>query len=116
MENLTTTTFKTKVFDYENEKTWKFLGDKPTIIDFYTTWCGPCKQLSPILEQLSKEYDGKINIYKVDTEQEDELSAVFQIRSIPTMLFIPMEGQPQLTNGFMPKDKLIEVINNNLLK
>jgi len=114
MENLTSITFKEKVFDYENEKTWKFLGDKPTIIDFWAQYCQPCHKLSPILEQLSKDYDGQINIYKVDTEQEDELSAVFQIRSIPTMLFIPMKGQPQLANGFMPKDKLIEIISDVL--
>ena len=116
MENLTSITFKEKVFDYENEKTWKFLGDKPTIIDFWAQYCQPCHKLSPILEEIQKEYEGKINIYKVDTEAESELSSVFQIRSIPTLLFIPMEGQPQMANGLVPKDKLIEIINSNLLK
>lgn len=116
MEKLTTLEFKENIFDYKNEKTWKFLGDKPTIVSFSTSWCGPCKQLTPILDQLSKEYDGQINIYKVDIEEESELSEAFQIKSIPTILFIPMESEPEKSVGFMPKDKLIKVINNNLLK
>ena len=114
MENLTTTTFKTKVFDYEKE--YKYLGELPCILVFSALWCNPCKLQTPILEEIQKEYEGKINIYKVDTEAESELSSVFQIRSIPTLLFIPMEGQPQMANGLVPKDKLIEIINSNLLK
>jgi thioredoxin 1 len=112
MENLTTTTFKSKVFDYEKE--YKYLGELPCIIDCYADWCVPCQRLSPILEELSKEYEGKINIYKVNTESESELSSVFQIRSIPTLIFIPMEGQPQIANGLVPKDKLKEIISDVL--
>ena len=88
MEHLTKETFQEKVFNYEKNKDWKFEGELPCIIDFYADWCGPCKMVAPILDELSKEYDGKINIYKVDTEAEQELSSVFQIRSIPSMLFI----------------------------
>jgi thioredoxin 1 len=115
MENLTTTTFRTKVFDYEKEQDWNFLGEKPTIIDFYADWCGPCKLLTPILEEIQKEYDGKINIYKVNTESESELSAVFKIRSIPTLLFIPMQGPPQMANGLIPKEKFDNIIKEVLL-
>ncbi|BDX38780.1 hypothetical protein CYCD_21350 [Tenuifilaceae bacterium CYCD] len=104
IEYLTLETFKTKVFDFENNKDWKFEGDKPAIIDFYADWCGPCKMVAPILEELSKEYDGKLNIYKVDTEAEQELAAVFGIRSIPSLLFIPMNDQPQMAMGALPKD------------
>ena len=104
IEHLTLETFKTKVFDFENNKDWKFEGDKPAIIDFYANWCGPCKMVAPILEELSKEYDGKLNIYKVDTEAEQELASVFGIRSIPSLLFIPMNDQPQMAMGALPKE------------
>ncbi|MGE0088588.1 MAG: thioredoxin [Bacteroidales bacterium] len=104
IEYLTLESFKTKVFDFENNKDWKFEGDKPAIIDFYADWCGPCKMVAPILEELSKEYDGKLNIYKVDTEAEQELASVFGIRSIPSLLFIPMNDQPQMAMGALPKD------------
>jgi thioredoxin len=102
MEHLTKETFLEKVFDYEKSQDWKFAGDKPCIIDFYADWCGPCKMLAPILEELDKEYDGKIDIYKVDTEDQQELAQVFGIRSIPSMLFCPMEGEPQMTVGMFP--------------
>ncbi len=104
IEYLTLETFKSKVFDFENNKDWKFEGDKPAIIDFYADWCGPCKMVAPILEELSKEYDGKLNIYKVDTEAEQELASVFGIRSIPSLLFIPMNDQPQMAMGALPKE------------
>lgn len=104
IEHLTLETFKAKVFDFENNKDWKFEGDKPAIIDFYADWCGPCKMVAPILEELSKEYDGKLNIYKVDTEAEQELASVFGIRSIPSLLFIPMKDQPQMAMGALPKE------------
>ena len=104
IEHLTLETFKTKVFDFENNKDWKFEGDKPAIIDFYADWCGPCKMVAPVLEELSKEYNGKLQIYKVDTEAEQELAAVFGIRSIPSLLFIPMNAQPQMAQGALPKD------------
>jgi thioredoxin len=100
---LDTKAFKEKIFDFTDGGDWKFAGDKPAIIDFYADWCGPCKTVAPILEQLSNEYEGKVDIYKVDTEAERELSAMFQIRSIPSMLFIPKEGQPQMAVGALPK-------------
>lgn len=115
MEHLTVETFKTKVFDYEKNKEWKFEGDKPAIIDFYADWCGPCKMVAPVLEELSNEYDGKVDIYKVDTEVEQELAAVFGIRSIPSILFIPKSGQPQMSAGAMPKEGFVQAINEILL-
>ena len=113
---LTTQKFKDEVFDYTESKEWKFKGDIPAFIDFYADWCGPCKMVAPILEELSAEYEGKINIYKVDTEAEQELSAVFQIRSIPSMLFIPVGKQPVMQAGALPKTELKEAIENELLK
>ncbi|NVO11023.1 MAG: thioredoxin [Bacteroidales bacterium] len=104
IEHLTLETFKQKVFNYEKNTEWKFEGDKPAIIDFYADWCGPCKMVAPILEELSKEYDGKINIYKVDTESEQELASVFGIKSIPSLLFVPKDAQPQMAQGALPKD------------
>lgn len=103
------------VFDYTTEKEWKFKGDKPAIIDFYADWCGPCKVVAPILEELSNEYEN-ILIYKVDTEVEQQLSAVFQIRSIPSMLFIPKTGQPMMQAGALPKKALKGIIEKELLK
>lgn len=104
IEHLTVETFKQKVFNFEKNKEWKFEGEKPAIIDFYADWCGPCKMVAPILEELSKEYDGKLNIYKVDTESEQELAAVFGIKSIPSLLFVPKDSQPQMAMGALPKD------------
>jgi len=112
---LTTEQFKSDVFDFTTEKEWKFKGDLPAIIDFYADWCGPCKMVAPILEDLSEEYKDKIVIYKVDTEVEQELSAAFQIRSIPSMLFIPMDKQPMMQAGALPKENLIEVIEKELV-
>lgn len=115
MEHLTAETFKSKVFDYEKNKEWKFEGKNPAIIDFYADWCGPCKMVAPVLEELSGEYDGKVDIYKVDTETEQELAAVFGIRSIPSILFIPVTGQPQMSAGAMQKDGFVQAINEILL-
>jgi thioredoxin len=109
-ENLTKATFLEKVFNFEENKEWKFEGNVPVFIDFYADWCGPCKALAPVLEKLSEEYGDKINIYKVDTEAEQELAAAFGIRSIPSMLFCPMEGQPQMANGALPKPELERII------
>ena len=116
MEHLTKQTFLDKVFNYEKNKEWKFEGKLPCIIDFYADWCQPCKMVAPILEELSEEYKGKINIYKVNTEQEQELSAAFGIKSIPSMLFCPADGQPQMAQGALPKESLVNVINDVLLK
>lgn len=112
---LTNEEFINNVFDYTTEKEWKFKGDKPAIIDFYADWCGPCKVVAPILEELSNEYDDVV-IYKVDTEVEQQLSAVFQIRSIPSMLFIPKNGQPMMQAGALPKKALKEIIEKELLQ
>jgi thioredoxin len=105
-EHLTADTFKEKVFNYEENKEWKFEGEKPCLIDFYADWCGPCKMVAPVLEELSEEYDGKLDIYKVNTEEQQELSAVFGIQSIPSLLFVPKDGQPQMAMGALPKDTL----------
>jgi len=114
-QHLTKADFLEKVFNYEVNKDWKFEGEIPALIDFYADWCGPCKMVAPVLEELSKEYEGKINIYKIDTEAEQELAAAFGIRSIPSLLFIPKEGQPQMAMGALPKESLKEVIENVLL-
>ena len=113
-EDLTKKTFLEKVFNYEKNKEWVFEGKVPAIIDFYADWCGPCKMIAPILEELSNEYEGKINIYKVDTEAEQVLAAAFAIRSIPSMLFIPMNEQPQMSNGALPKKELQKLIQEVL--
>jgi thioredoxin 1 len=113
-ENLTKQTFLEKVFNYEKNKDWMYEGNLPAIIDFYADWCGPCKMIAPVLEELSDEYAGKINIYKVDTEVEQELAAAFAIRSIPSMLFIPMSEQPQMANGALPKQELHKLIKEVL--
>ena len=114
---LTKADFLKKVMDYEtNPQEWKYLGDKPAIIDFYASWCGPCKMVAPILEELAEEYDGQIYIYKVNTENEQELAALFGIRSIPSILFIPMNDKPQMATGAMPKHAFKEAINKVLLK
>ncbi len=115
--NLTKEDFLKNVMDYENNpQEWKYLGDKPAIIDFYADWCGPCKMVAPILEELAKEYADQIYIYKVDTEAEQELSAVFGIRSIPSLLFIPMGEAPQMAQGALPKHAMKEAIETVLLK
>lgn len=114
IEHLTTQTFKEKVFDYEKSKEWKFEGELPAVIDFYADWCQPCKMIAPVLEELQKEYEGKLNIYKVNTEEERELSDVFGIRSIPSLLFIPRGDQPQMAMGALPKDALINIFRDVL--
>jgi len=115
--HLTTTEFLTKVANYEKNPTeWKYLGDKPCIIDFYASWCGPCKTIAPILEDLAKEYDGQIYIYKINTEEEQELAGAFGIRSIPSILFCPMVGAPQMAQGAMPKESFKQAIKEVLLK
>jgi thioredoxin len=114
MEKLTKETFKEKVFNFEKNKDWKFEGKVPAIIDFYADWCGPCKAVTPVLEELSKEYEGKLNIYKVDTEQEQELAAAFGIRSIPSILFAPINEQPQMAMGALPKESFEQAITDVL--
>lgn len=116
MEHLTLESFKEKVFNYEDNKEWKFEGNRPAVIDFYADWCGPCKMVAPIMEELSKEYEGKVDIYKVNTEDQQELSSMFGIKSIPSILFIPTEGQPSMAAGAMPKKAFKETIDKLLIQ
>jgi len=114
MEHLTIETFKTKVFDFEKNKEWKFEGKLPCIIDFYADWCGPCKMVEPVLEELAREYEDRIDIYKVNTGKESELASVFGIWSIPSILFVPKDKKPQMAKGAMPKDAFIRVFKDLL--
>ena len=114
LEHLTDETFKEKVFNYEAGKDWKFEGDIPAIIDFYADWCQPCKMVAPILEELKDEYGDKLNIYKVNTEDQKQLSSIFGIQSIPSLLFIPKEGQPQMAMGALPKETFKQAISEVL--
>ncbi len=104
MEHLSKETFKNKVFDYEQQKEWNFAGELPCVIDFYADWCAPCKMVAPILEELAEKYSGKVNIYKINTEDQQELAAAFGIRSIPSILFCPKDGKPQMAMGALPKE------------
>ncbi len=113
-EHLTAATFKEKVFNYETNKEWKFEGEVPCLIDFYADWCQPCKMVAPILEELQEEYNGKINVYKIDTEAERELASVFGVQSIPSLLFVPMDGQPQMAMGALPKETFETAIKDVL--
>jgi len=114
-EHLTKETFLEKIFNYQDEKEWNYQGDLPSVIDFFADWCGPCKMVAPVIEELSEEYSGKVNFFKVDTEAEQELAAAFGIQSIPSLLFIPMEGKPQMAAGALPKEVMEEVIDRELL-
>ncbi len=114
IEHLTLDTFKQKVFDYEKNQEWKYEGDKPCLIDFYADWCAPCRMVTPILEELAEEYKGKLVIYKVNTEEQRELSAMFGIQSIPSLLFVPTDAQPQMAMGALPKDTFIKAFKEVL--
>ena len=114
IEHLTKETFLNKIFNYEKNKEWKFEGEKPCIIDFYADWCGPCKMVAPVLEELAKEYDGKIDVFKINTEEEQELSSAFGIRSIPSILFVPAEEKPQMSMGALPKETFVKAIKDIL--
>ncbi len=115
-EHLTYATFKEKVWDFEtNPQEWKYLGTEPCIIDFYADWCQPCKMVAPIMEELANDYNGKVKIYKIDTQTERELASIFQITGIPAILFVPQNGQPMKQAGAMSKDYYEQVINEFLL-
>jgi len=114
---LTTEEFKEKVWDYEsNPEEWAYNGELPCVVDFYADWCKPCKMVAPIMDDLADYYDGKVIIYKVNTDEQRELSTVFQVRSIPSILFAPMEGKPAMQPGAMSKEQYIEIINDFVLK
>ena len=113
-EHLTKETFVTKVFDFEKNADWKFEGTVPTIIDFWAEWCGPCKMISPVLEEISRQYEGKINVYKVNVDEENDLAAAFGIQSIPSLLFIPLNETPRMTAGAMPKAGLVRLVKDVL--
>ncbi len=113
--HLTTQEFKEKVFDYEKNKEWKYAGVLPAIVDFYADWCGPCKMVAPVLQDIAKDYAGKILVYKVDTESERELASAFGISSIPTLLFVPKNGKPQAAMGALPRQSFDKAIKDILL-
>lgn len=115
--HLTKAEFLKKVMDYENNvNEWKYLGDKPAIIDFYADWCGPCKRLSPILEEIAAEYEGEVIIYKVNVDDERDIATAFGIRSLPTLFFVPKQGNPSVVEGFLPKEELYKAMNATILK
>jgi thioredoxin 1 len=112
IEHLTKATFKEKVNNYETGSSWKYKGSHPCIIDFYATWCGPCKRLSPTMDELSKQYEGKVKFYKVDVDDEKELASAFGIQSIPTIYFCPMNGNPVIEYGALPKENIVALIES----
>ena len=112
---LTAEGFKSQIFDYEKDEAWNYKGTLPAIVDFYADWCGPCKAIAPVLEELAIEYDDRLLIYKIDTDKEPELSSLFGIQSIPTLLFIPMQGDLMMQKGALPKNVLKQVIDERLL-
>ena len=114
MEFLTKDSFLQKVFNYEQNKEWKFEGELPCIIDFYADWCGPCKMVEPVLQELAQEYRGKLNIYRVNTEDQQELAAAFGIQSIPSILFVPLNDKPQMAVGALPKNSIKKAMNEIL--
>jgi len=114
VESLTKDSFSQKVFNYEQNKEWKFEGKLPCIIDFYADWCGPCKMVEPILKELAQEYQGKLNIYRIDTQAQQELATTFGIQSIPSILFVPLNDKPQMAVGALPKKTLKKAIEEVL--
>ena len=117
VQHLTYKEFLKKVWDFEKSpNTFVYKGKLPAIVDFYADWCGPCRRVAPIMEKLAEEYDGKLLIYKVNTQNESGLASAFQIRSIPTVLFIPMEGQPMMQVGALPEEGYRQVIEQQLVK
>lgn len=112
---LSTADFRLKIMDYTVHQTeWVFEGERPAVIDFYTTWCGPCKMMAPIVEETAKSYAGKVDFYKVDIEKEQELAQTFGIQSIPTFLFIPAKGKPTMQMGAMSKETFEKMVDENL--
>lgn len=115
VEHLTKETFLEKIFNYEKNSEWKYEGNLPGMIDFWAPWCGPCKMVGPIIDELAEEYKGKVNFFKINTDVEQELASAFGIRSIPSLLFIPVNGAPQMAMGALPKEELKRIIESELL-
>ncbi|HET6557695.1 MAG TPA: thioredoxin [Prolixibacteraceae bacterium] len=113
--HLTGEQFKKMIFDYETNQQWKYLGNRPCIIDFYADWCGPCRVMAPRLDEVAKEYAGKLTVYKVNTDKERQLAASLGIQSLPTLLFIPKNGPPRSSVGALPKEALVKAINEVLI-
>jgi thioredoxin 1 len=114
IEHLNVETFKEKVFNFSENKEWNYQGEKPALIDFYADWCGPCKTVSPILEELATEYEGKMDFYKVNTEDQKELASIFGIQSIPSLLFIPPDDKPQMAMGALSKESFVKAFKEVL--
>ena len=114
-EHLNKETFRDKIFNYEKNNEWKYEGTLPALVDFWAPWCGPCRLVGPLIDELSKEYYGKVNFYKVNTEEEQELAGMFGIQSIPSLLFIPVGGEPKMALGALPKKELKRIIENELI-
>ena len=106
--------FANRVADLSKE--WKYLGDKPAVVDFYADWCGPCKAISPILEEIAKEYAGQLYIYKINVDNDPAIADAFNIQAIPTLLFIPMEGRYSVKTGGMGKEELVNIIKEKCFK
>ena len=111
METLNIETFKAKIFDFQKNKEWKFNGSRPAIIDFYADWCAPCRALAPVLEEVAQQYSGQVDVFKVNTETDPELAALFEVRGIPAILFIPTNGEPAMSSGFMPLESFQTAIS-----
>ena len=114
MEDLTTAAFKEKIFDFEKNDEWKYNGTVPSIIDFWAEWCGPCRMLSPVLEEIARENEGKFNVYKVNIDEEADVAMAFGIQSIPSLLFIPVGEMPQKMIGAHPKGALMKAVKEVL--
>ena len=114
-EHLTTAAFKEKIFNYDKHQEWVFAGTLPAVIDFWAPWCGPCRAVGPVIDELSEQYAGKVNFYKINTDEEEELAAAFGIQSIPSLLFIPLNAQPQMAVGALPRGELVQIIESELL-
>jgi thioredoxin len=114
-EQLNKETFKEKIFNFEKNKEWKYEGTLPALVDFWAPWCGPCRMVGPVIDELSQEYTGKVNFYKVNTDEEQELAGMFGIQSIPSLLFIPVNGKPQMAMGALPKKELKRIIESELI-
>lgn len=110
MECLDSETFKGKIFDYGTQRVWKYAGARPSIVDFYADWCGPCRALGPVLEEVSREYAGKVDVFKVNVDQAPEVAQAFGVNGVPTLLFIPKEGKPAFAVGALPKNRITEAI------